>query len=233
MGEFDLIYVFRISTPIIKLVILILVGMSVASWTLIFFKFLQLSRTREGVMDDLDTFQTARGFHSAVNRIRKNPRSPSYSITHEGVTERKRLRGLERMAADRIQLVLNGIRHALHEEARNQRERLFAGIPFLATCSNAGPLLGLFGTVWGIMHSFHGFKGMTTVSLASLAPGLAEAMVTTALGLIVAIPAVLAHNILQRKVDFVENQLLRFCETFVHYVEGELMGPREQAFSAD
>jgi biopolymer transport protein TolQ len=83
------------------------------------------------------------------------------------------------------------------------------------------------------MHSFHGFKGMTTVSLAALAPGLAEALVTTALGLIVAIPAVLAHNVFQRKVDFVENQLLRFCDVFVHHVEAELMGPREGGSNLD
>jgi biopolymer transport protein TolQ len=110
-------------------------------------------------------------------------------------------------------------------------EGLFGSLSFLATCVNVAPFIGLFGTVWGIMHSFYAIGLMKRATLAAVAPGLAEALITTAIGLAVAIPASIAYNFLTRMLGRIEMALVELAGTFLKRVESELLIHNEEHVS--
>ncbi|MDY7000535.1 MAG: MotA/TolQ/ExbB proton channel family protein [Thermodesulfobacteriota bacterium] len=224
MAGIDFLEMFRQSTFVIKVVLVILLLMSVASWSVIFFKLLQLSRVRKKVGADLDVFQRAYDLKAAVKLLGRDSDSPARRMAVEGVHEFNRLREIGRSPAEEARMVLDGVRHALGREAGTQAEKMSEALPFLATCGNVAPLLGLFGTVWGIMHSFHGFSGLKTQALTAVAPGLAEALVTTALGLVVAIPAVSAYNFFLGTIRRIERDLAGFTGAFLNQVKKEFSG---------
>ena len=96
-------------------------------------------------------------------------------------------------------------------------------VPFLATTGNTTPFIGLFGTVWGIMNSFHGIGQKGSASLAMVAPGISEALIATAAGLAVAIPAVIAFNYFMQKIRVIESELQSFSADFLNIVERDLI----------
>ena len=96
-------------------------------------------------------------------------------------------------------------------------------VPFLATTGNTAPFIGLFGTVWGIMDSFHGIGLKGSANLAVVAPGISEALIATAAGLAVAIPAVIAFNFFMQKVRIMESELQSFSSDFLNIIERDLM----------
>ena len=100
-------------------------------------------------------------------------------------------------------------------------------VPFLATTGNTAPFIGLFGTVWGIMNSFHGIGLRGSASLAVVAPGISEALVATAAGLAVAIPAVIAFNYFMQKIRIIESELQSFSADFLNIIEGDLIRVEE------
>jgi biopolymer transport protein TolQ len=100
-------------------------------------------------------------------------------------------------------------------------------VPFLATTGNTTPFIGLFGTVWGIMNSFHGIGLMGSASLAVVAPGISEALIATAAGLGVAIPAVIAFNYFMHKIRIIESELQSFSADFLNIIERDLVMIRE------
>jgi len=224
MAGIDFLEMFRQSTLVIKIVLVILLLMSLASWSVIFFKLLQLSRAGKKVVADLDAFQRAHDLDAAVQLVDRDFDSPTQRMAVEGINEFNRLREIGRSPAEKVRIVLDGVRHALGREAGAQAEKLFEALPFLATCGNVAPLLGLFGTVWGIMHSFHGFSGLKTQALTAVAPGLAEALVTTVFGLIVAIPAVSAYNFFLGRIRRIERDLAGFTGAFLNQVKKEFNG---------
>ena len=97
-------------------------------------------------------------------------------------------------------------------------------VPFLATTGNATPFIGLFGTVWGIMNSFHGIGLRGSASLAVVAPGISEALVATAAGLAAAIPAVIAFNFFTQKIRVIETELQSFSADFLNIIERDILG---------
>jgi len=211
----------RQSSLIIKIVLGILVGMSVGSWTLIFFKLFQLGKVRKKAAADLSRFEKAPDLRTAIRLIDKDPDSPVYQITAEGVKELNRLKKGGQSFGEKAEAFGENLRQLLHEEVNAQTERLFGSLSFLATCVNVAPFLGLFGTVWGIMHSFYAIGLMKRATLAAVALGLSEALTTTAMGLAVAIPASLAYNFLTGTLGRVERDLIRFTAVFLHQVKGE------------
>ena len=96
-------------------------------------------------------------------------------------------------------------------------------VPFLATTGNTAPFIGLFGTVWGIMNSFHGIGLRGSASLAVVAPGISEALVATAAGLAVAIPAVIAFNYFMQKIKILESELNSFSADFLNIIERDIL----------
>ena len=223
MVEIDLWSMISRSSLLIKIVLAILAVMSVTSWTLIFFKLVQLDRARKRAVLDLSTFQTARNLRTAIRFLGQSPGSPSYQLALEGVNEFKRLKKLDTPTDKVAGFFIENLRNALRQQVSCQVERLFGSLSFLATCVNVAPFIGLFGTVWGIMHSFYAIGLMKRATLAAVAPGLAEALVTTAIGLAVAIPASVAYNLLTRMLGRIEMALIELTASFLKRVESELL----------
>jgi len=110
--------------------------------------------------------------------------------------------------------IIEGCRRAMRVAAMREEERLERHLPFLASVGSTSPYIGLFGTVWGIMHSFRGLANSTQATLATVAPGISEALVATAMGLFAAIPAVLAYNRFASNVDLLGNRYDTFMDEF-------------------
>lgn len=133
------------------------------------------------------------------------------SIFRAGFKEFSRLSQQTDIQADAI---LEGARRAMRVATLREAERLEANLPFLASVGSTSPYIGLFGTVWGIMHSFRGLANATQATLATVAPGISEALIATAMGLFAAIPAVLAYNRFASRVDALINRYETFVDEF-------------------
>jgi biopolymer transport protein TolQ len=223
MVEINLWSMIRGSSLLIKIILGILAVMSVTSWTLIFFKLVQLNRVRKKAILDLSTFQRVRNLPTAIRLLGQNPDSFSYQLVLEGVNEFKRLKKLDTPTDKVTEFYIENLRKALRQKVSFLVEKLFGPLSFLATCVNVAPFIGLFGTVWGIMHSFYAIGLMKRATLATVAPGLAEALITTAIGLAVAIPAGVAYNFLIRLLGRIEMALIELSGTFLQRVESELL----------
>ncbi|MGD8255596.1 MAG: MotA/TolQ/ExbB proton channel family protein [Syntrophobacterales bacterium] len=231
MVEIDLWSMISRSSIVIKIILAILAAMSVTSWTLIFFKLVQLDRSRKKAVSNLSTFQKARNLRTSIRLLSQTPDSPSYQLVLEGVHEFRRLKKLDTPTDKVAGLFIENLRNALRQEVSCQVEGLFGSLSFLATCVNVAPFIGLFGTVWGIMHSFYAIGLMKRATLAAVAPGLAEALITTAIGLAVAIPASIAYNFLTRMLGRIEMALVELAGTFLKRVESELLIHNEEHVS--
>ena len=225
MVEIDLWSMISRSSLLIQFILVILAVMSVASWSLIFFKLVQLSRARKKTVSDLSTFQRARNLPTAIRLLAHSPASPSYQLALKGMKEFKRLKKLDTHTDNLAGFFIENLRHVLRQEVSFLVENLLGSLSFLATCVNVAPFIGLFGTVWGIMHSFYAIGLLKRATLETVAPGLAEALITTAIGLAVAIPASVAYNFLMRMLGRIELALIEFTATFLKRVESELLAP--------
>jgi biopolymer transport protein TolQ len=113
---------------------------------------------------------------------------------------------------------LEAVERALGKAQIKELTRLESSVPFLATTGSAAPFIGLFGTVWGIMNSFRAIGAMKSASVANVAPGIAEALVATAIGLVAAIPSVMAYNYFQRRIIVLTNEMETFSKDFLNIV---------------
>ena len=118
---------------------------------------------------------------------------------------------------------MDNVKRALRRAINTEVTRMTQLLPFLATTGNATPFIGLFGTVWGIMNSFHGIGMRGSASLAVVAPGISEALVATAAGLAAAIPAVIAYNYFMQKNRVIESELESFSADFLNIIEREIL----------
>jgi biopolymer transport protein TolQ len=137
-------------------------------------------------------------------------------IFASGMREFMKLR--ERRVTDPGAL-LDGARRAMRASFQRELDTIESNLSFLASVGSVSPYVGLFGTVWGIMHAFTGFANMTQVTLATVAPGIAEALVATAIGLFAAIPAVIAYNRFAHDIDRMATQMETFIEEFSNILQ--------------
>ena len=123
-------------------------------------------------------------------------------------------------------MVVDNVRRSLRQGVNIEMARLTASLSSLATAANTAPFIGLFGTVWGIMNTFHAIGAMKSASLATVAPGISEALIATALGLVVAIPATVAYNSFLGRLDQLESRLVNFAGMFLNRVQREINAHR-------
>jgi biopolymer transport protein TolQ len=200
------------ASPIVQAVVALLMAASVASWAVIFRKSQVIGRSRR----QADTFETAfwsGGDLTALYRsIETKGRAGTglQSIFESGFGEFSRLRQL----GTPIEQLLSGARRAMRVAHLRELDRLEQNLAFLATVGSTSPYVGLFGTVWGIMTAFHNLGNVQQATLAAVAPGIAEALITTAVGLFAAIPAVIAYNRLAEQVSRLELRFDTFVEEF-------------------
>jgi biopolymer transport protein TolQ len=181
------------ASVVVQLVMLLLVVVSMASWAAIFRKLFALKRVK--LLNDTfeREFWSGTSLNDLFSAAAQNARDsgPMERIFASGMREYQKLR--ERHITDASTL-MDGARRAMRASYQRELDVVEANLSFLASVGSVSPYLGLFGTVWGIMHAFTGLASMQTVTLATVAPGIAEALVATAIGLFAAIPAVVAYN---------------------------------------
>lgn len=218
MDNFDIFDVIAKATIVAKFVLLVLCIMSVTSWTMIIYKFFSLSAARRKTLEGIRRFTEARDLREAVNHLAGDADSPVYHVAQQGVAEFNRLReagNSEGVAADNV-------RRSLRQGVSEAMNRLNSSLSFLATTANTAPFIGLFGTVWGIMHSFHQIGLKKTAAIATVAPGISEALIATALGLFVAIPATMGYNMFLNALATIEAELVNFAGVFLNRVQREI-----------
>jgi biopolymer transport protein TolQ len=202
---------------VVQLVMAGLMIASLASWTVIFGKLFGLRRTRAANEEFEREFWVGKNLNELYADAAKRPDgAPMERIFASGMREFMKLR--ERKVTDAGAL-LDGARRAMRASFQRELDTIESNLSFLATVGSVSPYVGLFGTVWGIMHAFIGLSNMTQVTLATVAPGIAEALVATAIGLFAAIPAVIAYNRFARDIDRIAIQLETFIEEFSNILQ--------------
>ena len=201
---------------VVQLVIAGLLGVSIASWTVIFGKVLGLARVRRHNDEFEREFWSGRSLTEMNQAVAgKTVTAPIERIFASGMREFMKLRE-KRLDAS---MQLDGARRAMRASFQRELDTIESNLSFLASVGSVSPYVGLFGTVWGIMHAFVGLANLQQVTLANVAPGIAEALVATAIGLIAAIPAVVAYNRFARDIDRIAIQLETFIEEFSNILQ--------------
>jgi len=211
-GDLSILRLIVQASPVVQLVIAMLLLASLTSWAIIFSKRMMVRRARS----DADRFEN--GFWSGGDLATlyrsieaRGGATGMESIFEFGFREFARLRQPGGAAAD---LLLEGARRAMRVAQLKETERLERNLASLATVGSTSPYVGLFGTVWGIMSAFTSLSNVQQATLASVAPGIAEALVATAFGLFAAIPAVIAYNRYADQVSRLEMRYDAFMEEF-------------------
>ena len=209
---------------VVKLVLIVLLYFSVVSWGIIFFKLLQVSRANGASGRFLDFFWKAKSFDSIGSQLDRFENSPLAVLFQEGYGEMKKLKEKveEKSEPNMISTDLGGIDNiarALRRATTSEITRLEKYLTFLATTGATAPFIGLFGTVWGIMTAFEKIGQSGSASLAVVAPGIAEALIATAIGLVAAIPAVMGYNHFQHKIKVLISEMDSFSTEFLNIVQ--------------
>ncbi len=190
---------------------------SLASWTIIFGKLFGLKRVRSSNEAFEREFWAGKNLNDLYGDAGRHIDSaPMERVFASGMREFFKLR--EKRVVDTAAL-LDGARRAMRASFQREMDAIESNLSFLATVGSVSPYVGLFGTVWGIMHAFVGLSNLTQVTLATVAPGIAEALVATAIGLFAAIPAVVAYNRFARDIDRIAIQLETFIEEFSNILQ--------------
>jgi biopolymer transport protein TolQ len=205
----------------VKLVVLLLAGVSIASWAAIFRKLFALKRVQALNEDFERDFWSGTSLNDLLAAAAQNAKmaGPMERIFASGMREYHKLR--ERHIVDAGTL-LDGARRAMRASFQRELDAIESNLSFLASVGSVSPYVGLFGTVWGIMHAFTGLASLQSVTLATVAPGIAESLVATAIGLFAAIPAVVAYNRFAHDIDRVAIKLESFIEEFSNILQRNL-----------
>jgi len=203
---------------VVKLVMLLLMVVSVSSWAAIFRKLFSLKRVTT-LNDKFEReFWSGTSLNDLFAAAAQNARAagPMERIFASGMREYQKLR--EKRISDASTL-LDGARRAMRASFQREIDAVETNLSFLASVGSVSPYVGLLGTVWGIMNAFTGLASLQQVTLATVAPGIAEALVATAIGLFAAIPAVVAYNRFARDIDRVAIKLETFIEEFSNILQ--------------
>ncbi|MDG3087718.1 protein TolQ [Vibrio hannami] len=225
-ADISILDLFLQASLLVKIVMLILLGMSVVSWAMI----IKRSQVLTTAIRDSNAFEDKFWSTQDLSRLyqdvkkRKDEISGSEEIFYSGFTEFARLRRTTGSSADSV---MDGTGRAMRVAVAREVEELETNLPFLATVGSISPYIGLFGTVWGIMHAFIALGEVKQATLAMVAPGIAEALVATAMGLFAAIPAVMAYNNLSNRVGKLEHNFATFSEEFHSILHRQAMSEKE------
>ena len=235
--ELDIFHMVINASLMVQFVLLLLLFFSISSWAVIVIKFRYIRRAiRESGMFT-DFFWRSRDLSAAFAKAKQLNGSPIARVFRIGYVELRKLSQsgipistVPSPHSDGDLSSFNGqlsgtdnVKRALRRAITTETTRMTELVPFLATTGNTTPFIGLFGTVWGIMNSFHGIGLKGSASLAVVAPGISEALIATAAGLAVAIPAVIAFNFFMQKVRIIESELQNFSADFLNIIERDLM----------
>jgi len=217
--------------PVGQFVMLSLLVFSIVSWTIVFLKARLFKKVRLDSQDFLETFWSSTDLNEAYSAAEEFEYSPEAAVFIVGFSELQKINKIRgrkegNISVDSLDMQLatmDNLKRAVRKAESQKFNQLGRSLPFLATTGSATPFIGLFGTVWGIMVSFHDIGQRGSASLAVVAPGISEALVATAAGLAVAIPAVIFYNYFSNKLDEVGGGVEDFTTDFLNLVERDLL----------
>jgi biopolymer transport protein TolQ len=215
-GELSIWGLFMQADPVVKVVMLLLILASIWSWAIIFEKVMKMRRLRRRASDFEDAFWSGGSLEDLYDRMGGQPADPMGSIFASAMREWRRsaAKGLTQRSTDLRASLRDRLEQIMSLTISREMEALEKRMTFLASVGSTAPFVGLFGTVWGIMNSFQAIAASKNSSLAVVAPGIAEALFATALGLVAAIPAVVAYNKLSSDLDRYASRLDGFATEF-------------------
>ncbi|MEA1969134.1 MAG: protein TolQ [Thermodesulfobacteriota bacterium] len=232
-GIFHMLYS---AGPVVKAVLLLLFFFSITSWAIIFIKYRYIRKAYRESVDFTDLFWQCRNLSDAFSKAKVLKTSPVARVFISGFMELKKSKvsgnsggksnGSEVLITYPVQ-AMGGVKRALRRSISVEVRRVAGLVPFLATAGNTAPFIGLFGTVWGIMNTFHGIGMTGSASLAVVAPGISEALVATAAGLAVAIPSVMAYNYFTDRIRVLDSELQSFAADLLNIIERDLQRQKE------
>jgi len=208
--------------PLVQVILALLLVASVLSWSVILGKRSLLVRIQKEAVHFENRFWSGGTLSDLYEAIRRDEKAKDglAQIFCAGFEEFSRQQGARVNADD----ALAGVQRQMRVAQSREVERLEGGLSLLATVGSTSPYVGLFGTVWGIMTAFIAIGNVKQATLASVAPGIAEALIATAMGLFAAIPAVIAYNFLTARVDRLENRFSTFAEEMTGIIDRGLRG---------
>lgn len=218
-------YLIATADLLVQMVMLLLVVLSVASWAMIYTRYRIIGRARRAGAAFEERFWSGEDLSSLYQKVKKepDPDSGQEAIFRAGFQEFVRLSKNSRDA----EAVMVGAQRAMRVTLQREQARLTTSLPFLATVGSTSPYIGLFGTVWGIMNSFRALANVSQATLTVVAPGIAEALIATAMGLFAAIPAVVAYNRYASATDSLIGDSEMFAEEFSSILHRQAHGRGE------
>ncbi len=214
--DFTLFGMFMQADIVVKIVMGMLIFASVWSWTIILAKKISLTRLNRRAQRFEDAFWAGEPLDKLYDRVKKSHPDPLLNTFMAGMEEWKTATSAGLPSSESLQAGLQQrIERAMSLSINREMNTLERGMTFLASTGSTAPFIGLFGTVWGIMNSFTAIAGANNTSLAVVAPGIAEALFATALGLLAAIPAVIAFNLFSTTINRYADRLDAFTAEFM------------------
>ncbi len=229
-----LFYMLSEAGPIVKSIMLLLLFFSITSWAIIFIKIRYIRKAFKDSADFTDVFWQCRNLADAFSKASALRSSPLARIFIAAYMEMARSdgketkkTGIKKTEGTYLQNI-GSINRSLKRSMNVEDRRLVQLVPFLATAGNTAPFIGLFGTVWGIMDTFQGIGLSGSASLAVVAPGISEALVATAAGLAVAIPAVIAYNFFNDRIRVLDSEMQSFSSDVLNIMERDIQKQMEE-----
>lgn len=218
-ADLSLITLIANASLVVKCVLVILITLSLVSWTVIFQKYFMIRRAQEAT----DNFENRFWSGTELTHLLDDVRGKG---SKAGMQEQIFAAGMQEFMKQHKAgpNAVNGVSRAMRAVLTRELDGLEAGLPLLASIGSTSPYIGLFGTVWGIMNAFTGLSSLENVSLAVVAPGIAEALIATAIGLFAAIPAVAAYNYYNNRVNRLVNRMESFHEEFLNILDRQIRG---------
>ncbi|MGX2949124.1 protein TolQ [Frederiksenia canicola] len=222
---FNLVSLFLEASIVVKIVMLILIIFSVLSWAVIIQRSRVIAQAKKESLAFEDRFWSGEDLHRLHEGLenRRDGLNGAEQIFYVGFKEYNRL---QQVNSDAPEFIIQGSSRAMNLALNRELESIGNYIPFLGTVGSISPYIGLFGTVWGIMHSFMGLSAVKQATLQSVAPGIAEALIATAIGLFAAIPAVMAYNRLNLQVAKLEQHYVNFIDEFTSILHRQAFAKR-------
>jgi biopolymer transport protein TolQ len=222
--DFSMWALFMQADLIVKTVMTMLFGLSIWCWAIIIEKYLRLRRLNGAASKFEDSFWSGGSLDALYDKIGGTPQDPMSAVFGAAMREWRRTRDLGTGLAERAGSLMQRIDRVMDVTVNREMTRVERQMTVLASTAATAPFIGLFGTVWGIMNSFQSIAASKNTNLAVVAPGIAEALFATALGLVAAIPAVIAYNKISRDLDRYAQRLDDFATEFSAIISRQLEG---------
>ena len=220
--DLSIVGLFLAADPVVKAVMLGLIIVSIVTWAIIFDKILKLRGLRAHARAFEDSFWSGGSIEELYDKVGTNPHDPMSLVFSEAMREWRNSKYLARKSEEVRASLRARIQQIMNLTIDREMERLEKNMSFLASVGSTAPFVGLFGTVWGIMDAFQSIAATKTTALSVVAPGIAEALFATALGLIAAIPAVVAYNKISHDLDRFAQSLEGFSAEFISILSRNL-----------